>query len=154
MEKSRIIEIKEDILSKNKEIANQIREQLSREKVYMINLMGSPGSGKTCLASKTIEFLCETFNIAFVKADIYPKIDTEKVAAFEIIIHPIHMGGSCQVNADMITKAINSLPLEELDLIILENVGNLICPAECDTGAFKNIVVLSIPEGDWKFVHG
>jgi hydrogenase nickel incorporation protein HypB len=150
MEKIRLIDIKEEILSDNRSLADKIREKLSKEKVFVLNLMGSPGSGKTSLILKTIAYLGDRHRIAVVEADIDSSVDSEKVAALGIRAVQIRTGGSCHVEAAMTEKALESLPLGELDLIILENVGNLVCPAETDTGAVKNVVALSVPEGDDK----
>ncbi len=150
MEKIRLIDIKEEILSDNRGLADKIRGKLSKEKVFMLNLMGSPGSGKTSLILKTIACLGDRHRIAVVEADIDSLVDSEKVAALGIRAVQIRTGGFCNVDAAMVEKALESLPLGELDLIILENVGNLVCPAETDTGAVKNAVILSVPEGDDK----
>jgi len=150
MEEIRLIDIKEEILSDNKGLAEKIREKLSQEKVFMLNLMGSPGSGKTSLILKTISYLRDRYRIAVVEADIDSVVDSEKVAAMGIQTVQIRTGGFCHVDAAMSEKALESLPLGQLDFIILENVGNLICPAETDTGAVKNTVILSVPEGDDK----
>lgn len=150
MEEIRLIDIKEEILSDNRGLAEKIREKLSKEKVFMLNLMGSPGSGKTSLILKTIACLNDRYRIAVVEADIDSMVDSEKVAALGIRTIQIRTGGSCHVDAAMVEKALESIPLDRLDLIILENVGNLICPAETDTGAVKNTVILSVPEGDDK----
>ena len=150
MEEIRLIDIKEEILSENKGLADQIRLKLAQEKVFLLNLMGSPGAGKTSLILKTIESLGNRYRIAVVEADIDSLVDSEKVAASGIRAVQIRTGGFCHVDAAMMEKALDSLPLGELDLIILENVGNLVCPAETDTGAVKNVVLLSVPEGDDK----
>jgi hydrogenase nickel incorporation protein HypB len=146
----RLIDIKEQILSDNRGLADRIRQQLSKEKVFMLNLMGSPGSGKTSLILKTIEALGDRYRIAVVEADIDSLVDSEKVAAMGVRAVQIRTGGFCHVDAAMVEKALELLPLGELDLIVLENVGNLVCPAETDTGAVRNAVILSVPEGDDK----
>jgi hydrogenase nickel incorporation protein HypB len=146
----RLIDIKEEILSDNKGLADKIRKTLKNGNIFMLNIMGSPGAGKTSLILKTIESLADRYRIAVIEADIDSMVDSEKVTALGIRTVQIHTGGFCHVDANMIEKALESLPLEELDLIILENVGNLVCPAETDTGAIRNIVILSIPEGDDK----
>jgi len=146
----RLIDIKEQILSDNKGLADRIRQQLSEQKVFMLNLMGSPGSGKTSLILKTIESLGDRYRIAVVEADIDSLVDSEKVAATGVRAVQIRTGGFCHVDAAMVEKALELLPLDELDLIVLENVGNLVCPAETDTGAVRNAVILSVPEGDDK----
>jgi hydrogenase nickel incorporation protein HypB len=150
MEKIRLIEIKEEILSEDKGLADKLREKLARKKVFLLNIMGSPGAGKTSLILKTIQELADRFRIAVIEADIDSMVDSEKVAGMGIPAVQIRTGGFCHVDTNMVDKAIDSLVLDELDLIILENVGNLVCPAETDTGAFKNVVILSIPEGDDK----
>lgn len=150
MEEIRLIDIKEEILADNKGLADSLREKLLREKAFLLNIMGSPGAGKTSLILKTIESMAKRFRIAVVEADIDSLVDSEKVAAMGIPTVQIRTGGFCHVDASMVEKAIASLPLSDLDLIILENVGNLVCPAEIDTGAFKNVVILSVPEGDDK----
>ncbi len=150
MEEIRLIDIKEEILSDNKDLADKLRERLSKENVFLLNIMGSPGAGKTSLILKTIEYMADRYQIAVVEADIDSIVDSEKVASLGIRAVQIRTGGFCHVDANMIEKAIESLPLGDLDLIILENVGNLVCPAETDTGAFKNVVILSVPEGDDK----
>jgi hydrogenase nickel incorporation protein HypB len=150
MDQIRLIDIKEEILSDNKGLADRIRQSLSKEKAFMLNLMGSPGSGKTSLILKTIASLSDRYRIAVVEADIDSSVDSEKVAALGIRAVQIRTGGFCHVDAAMVEKALGSLPLGELDLIMLENVGNLVCPAETDTGAIRNAVILSVPEGDDK----
>ena len=150
METIRLIDIKEEILSDNKGLAQKLRERLAKEKILFLNIMGSPGAGKTSLILKTIESLADRYRIAVIEADIDSMVDSEKISASGIQTVQIHTGGFCHVDANMVEKAMESLPIEALDLIILENVGNLVCPAESDTGAMKNIAILSIPEGDDK----
>jgi hydrogenase nickel incorporation protein HypB len=150
MQEIRLIDIKEEILSDNKGLADRLREKLSQEKVFLLNLMGSPGAGKTSLILNTVASLRDWYRIAVVEADIESLVDSEKVAALGIRTVQIRTGGFCHVDAAMVEKALRLLPLGELDLIILENVGNLVCPAETDTGAIRNVVILSVPEGDDK----
>jgi hydrogenase nickel incorporation protein HypB len=150
MKEIRLIDIKEEILSDNKDLADKLREKLSKKKVFMLNIMGSPGAGKTSLILKTIEYMADRYRIAVVEADLDSIVDSEKVAAQGIRAVQIRTGGFCHVDATMVEKAIDALPLDKLDLIIIENVGNLVCPAETDTGAFKNVAILSVPEGDDK----
>ena len=150
MEEIRLIDIKEEILSDNRGLADQLREKLSKENVFFINIMGSPGAGKTSLILNTIEALTHRYRIAVIEADIDSMVDSEKIAALGIHAVQIHTGGFCHVDASMVEKAVESLPLGDLELLILENVGNLVCPAETDTGAFKNVAILSVPEGDDK----
>jgi len=146
----RLIDIKEEILSDNRGLADRLRQKLSKEKVFMLNLMGSPGSGKTSLILQTIVSLSDRYRIAVVEADIDSSVDSEKVTALGVRAVQIRTGGFCHVDAAMVEKALESLPLGELDLIVLENIGNLVCPAETDTGAVRNAVILSVPEGDDK----
>lgn len=150
MTEIQLIDIKEEILSENRGLADQIRQQLSSEGVFLLNLMGSPGAGKTSLILETIAALGSRLRIAVVEADIDSLVDSEKVAAAGVRAVQIRTGGFCHVDAAMVEKALETLPLGELDLIILENVGNLVCPAETDTGAVRNAVILSVPEGDDK----
>lgn len=149
-DKVRLIDIKSEILSENKNLANEIRGNLEREKTYMLNLMSSPGSGKTSLILKAIDELREELRIAVIEADIDSMVDSEKVAAHGVSAVQIRTGGFCHVDANMVEKALESMDLAAFDLIFLENVGNLVCPAECDTGATSNAMILSVPEGDDK----
>jgi len=149
-EKVRLIDIKSEILSENKNLANEIRGNLEREKTYMLNLMSSPGSGKTSLILKAIDELRGELRIAVIEADIDSMVDSEKVAAHGVSAVQIRTGGFCHVDAAMVEKALESMDLAAFDLIFLENVGNLVCPAECDTGATSNAMILSVPEGDDK----
>jgi hydrogenase nickel incorporation protein HypB len=145
-----LIDIKEEILSDNRGLADRLRHSLAQKKVFLLNLMGSPGAGKTSLIENTVAALRDRYRIAVIEADIESTVDSERVAALGIRTVQIRTGGFCHVDAAMVEKALASLPLERLDLIILENVGNLVCPAETDTGAVRNAVVLSVPEGDDK----
>ena len=149
-DKVRLIDIKSEILSENKNLGNEIRGNLEREKTYMLNLMSSPGSGKTSLILKVIDELREELRIAVIEADIDSMVDSEKVAAHGVSAVQIRTGGFCHVEAAMVEKALESMDLAAFDLIFLENVGNLVCPAECDTGATSNAMILSVPEGDDK----
>jgi len=149
-DKVRLIDIKSEILSENKNLGNEIRGNLEREKTYMLNLMSSPGSGKTSLILKVIDELREELRIAVIEADIDSMVDSEKVAAHGVSAVQIRTGGFCHVDAAMVEKALESMDLAAFDLIFLENVGNLVCPAECDTGATSNAMILSVPEGDDK----
>ena len=148
--KIRLIDIKEEILSENKGLAEKIRASLRKQNVLLINIMGSPGSGKTSLILKTLEEIGSNYKIAVIEADIETMIDAENISRINVPVVQLHTGGFCHVDANMLEKAIESLSLDKLDLVILENVGNLVCPAESDTGALKNIAILSVPEGDDK----
>jgi len=150
MEKVRLIEVKEDIMSDNDAVAGSLRARLSKEKTFLINLMASPGAGKTSLILKTLERLKNELRTGVIEADIDSMVDAEKVAAQGAAAVQLRTGGFCHVDASMVEKGLNNLDLDELDLVIIENVGNLVCPAEFDTGAIKNVMILSIPEGDDK----
>lgn len=146
----RLIEVKENILDDNIKVASGVRERLRNKKTMLLNLMSSPGSGKTSLILKTAEGLKDSVRLGVIEADIDSKVDAEKVAARGIPAIQLRTGGFCHLDATMVTQGIDGLDANELDLIIIENVGNLVCPAEFDTGAHKNAMILSVPEGDDK----
>ena len=150
MEAVRLIEVKEDILADNIKIAAGVRLRLSNAKTMLLNLMSSPGSGKTSLILKTLEGLKDSIRLGVIEADIDSTVDAEKVAARGIPAIQLRTGGFCHLDATMVTQGIDALAANKLDLIIIENVGNLVCPAEFDTGAHKNVMILSVPEGDDK----
>ena len=146
----RLIEIREEILSDNQYLAEEIRQALRREGVFMLNLMASPGGGKTSLILETIRRLRDEFRIAVIEGDIDSTVDAEKVAALGIPAVQLRTGGACHLDAPMIRMALDGMDLSALDLLIIENVGNLVCPAEFDTGATIRAMILSVPEGDDK----
>jgi hydrogenase nickel incorporation protein HypB len=146
----RLIEIKEDILSDNTGLAEELKGRLKEKKTFLLNLMSSPGSGKTSLILRTIEKLRGEFRIGVLEADIDSMVDAEKVAARGVKAVQLKTGGFCHLDAAMVSKGLEAFDLDELDLIIIENVGNLVCPAEFDTGSAKNAMILSVPEGDDK----
>ena len=150
MDEVRLIEVKEGIFSENEEIADRVRSDLRRQGVFMLNLMSSPGAGKTTLILETIKVLDETLKLGVLEADIDAIVDAEKVAAAGVPAVQLRTGGFCHLDATMVTQGLAALPLENLDAVIIENVGNLVCPAEFDTGAHKNVMILSVPEGDDK----
>lgn len=150
MEEIRLIEVKEDILADNKVLADKIRDKLRSEKTFLMNLMASPGAGKTSLILKTIEKLRNELRIAVIEADIDSMVDSEKIAAQGINAIQLRTGGFCHLDASMVSKGIGAMDLSLLDLVIIENIGNLVCPAEVDTGAVMNAMILSVPEGDDK----
>lgn len=150
MEEVRLIEVKEDIMSDNDAVAKSLRARLSKEKTFLINLMSSPGAGKTSLILKTLEGLKNELRIGIIEADIDSMVDAEKVAAQGAATVQLRTGGFCHLDASMVEKGLDSMDLGEFDVIIIENVGNLVCPAEFDTGAIKNVMILSVPEGDDK----
>jgi hydrogenase nickel incorporation protein HypB len=146
----RLIEIKEDILSDNKNLADEIRDMLRGHNVFMLNLMASPGGGKTSLIVNTIRGMKDTCRIGVIEGDIDSVVDAEKVVQEGIPAVQLKTGGFCHLDATMIKMALDVMDLKNLDLVIIENIGNLVCPAEFDTGAHKNAMILSVPEGDDK----
>ena len=150
MEEIRLIEVKEEILSDNIKQAGEVRKRLRKTKTMLLNLMSSPGSGKTSLILQTIEGLGGDLRLGVIEADIDSTVDAEKVAARGIRAIQLRTGGFCHLDAGMVTRGIDAMDVSEFDLVIIENVGNLVCPAEFDTGAHKNVMILSVPEGDDK----
>lgn len=147
MEKVRIIEIKESIFADNDREADRIREELRRDRTFLLNLMSSPGSGKTTTLLRTIDALKDELRIGVMEADIDSAVDAEKIATTGVRSIQLHTGGMCHLDAGMTEQGLKELGTGDLDLAILENVGNLVCPAEFDTGAVKNAMILSVPEG-------
>lgn len=150
MPEVRLIEIKEEILSDNKDLADQIRGTLGTDKVFMLNLMASPGGGKTSLILNTIKNMKDAVRFGVIEGDIDSVVDAEKVVKEGVPAVQLKTGGFCHLDASMIKMALDELDLKNLDLVIIENIGNLVCPAEFDTGAHKNAMILSVPEGDDK----
>ena len=150
MDEIRLIEVKEDILSDNDAAADELREQLKKEKTFMINLMASPGAGKTSLLLQTIGALKNDLKLAVIEADIDSMVDAEKIATTGIQSIQLRTGGFCHLDVSMVKKGLEAIDTGALDLVFIENVGNLVCPAEFDTGATKDIMILSVPEGDDK----
>ena len=150
MPEVRLIEVREEILAENRQEAGDIRAELKRRGVFMLNLMSSPGSGKTSLILRTLRALKTAYRIAVIEGDIDAMVDAEKVVQEGIPAVQIRTGGACHLDAPMIAAALRELDLAALDCIIIENVGNLVCPAEFDTGAARRAVILSVPEGDDK----
>ena len=144
------IRVKKDILSANSKTAEKIRSRLDKYHVRMINIMSSPGAGKTSLITRTINHFKDTYRIAVIEGDIASSIDTERISKLNVPAIQINTGGGCHLDANMIEKALTDLALDHLDLVFVENVGNLVCTADFDLGAHKNAVILSIPEGDDK----
>ena len=147
MSEVRIIEIKESVFADNDKQADKLRTDLKEKKVFLMNLMSSPGAGKTTTLIKTINLLKDKLNIGVMEADIDSDVDAKKIATTSVKSIQLHTGGMCHLDAEMTKQGINALGVEDLDLAILENVGNLVCPAEFDTGASKNVMILSVPEG-------
>lgn len=151
MDKIRFIDIKENILSDNQNLADELRDLLKEKQVFMMNIMSSPGAGKTSLIIKTINRLKEAgINIGVIEGDIESQVDSEKIAAEGVAAVQVRTGGPCHLDAPMIKAGLDTLNLNDLDFIIIENVGNLVCPAEFDTGANLKAMILSVPEGDDK----
>lgn len=151
MEKElRIIEVKRSIFEDNDRDAARLREELKEKKVFLLNLMSSPGSGKTTTLLALAEALRGRIKMGVMEADIDSAVDAEKMMAAGIKSIQIHTGGMCHLDADMTRQGLYEFGLEGAELIVLENVGNLVCPAEFDTGAVKNMTILSVPEGDDK----
>lgn len=150
MESFKVLEIKKGIFENNDKQADLLREDLQNEKTFLLNLMSSPGSGKTTTVLKTIELLRDRFRFGIMEADIDSDVDARKIADVGIPVVQVHTGGMCHLDAEMTRQGLAALPTKDLDLVILENVGNLVCPAEFDTGSTKNAMILSVPEGDDK----
>ena len=144
----RIIEIKASVFEDNNKEANELRSYLKSKGVYLLNVMSSPGSGKTTTLSRVINLLKNEFRIAVMEADIDSDVDAKKIkSATGVESIQLHTGGMCHLDAGMTRQGLDNLDLDNVDLVILENVGNLVCPAEFDTGAIKSITILSVPEG-------
>ena len=143
----RVIEVKENILADNDKEAQILRDKLKAKKTFLMNLMSSPGSGKTTTLVRTVEQLKDKINIGIMEADVDSDVDAKTMASAGVKSIQLHTGGMCHLDAAMTEQGLNELGYDGLDLVVLENVGNLICPAEFDTGAAKNVMILSVPEG-------
>lgn len=150
MKNFKILEVKESIFKNNDEQAKALREDLKQKGVFLLNLMSSPGSGKTTTLCQTISALKDQIRIGVMEADIDSDVDAETISNTGAKVIQLHTGGMCHLDADMTKQGLEGLNTDNLDLAILENVGNLVCPAEFDTGATKNVMILSVPEGDDK----
>ena len=150
MDPIKIIEIKQSVYADNNRTADSIRAELKRQKAFLLNLMSSPGSGKTSTVVKTIALLQDRLKIGVIEADIDSDVDARTVARAGAKVIQLHTGGMCHMDANMTARGLQELDVHGLDLVILENIGNLLCPAEFDTGAVKNAMILSVPEGDDK----
>ncbi|MBQ4027404.1 MAG: hydrogenase nickel incorporation protein HypB [Bacteroidales bacterium] len=151
MDKVKVIEIKKSVFADNDRDAVSLRSELKSKGVYLLNLMSSPGSGKTTTLIRTINLLKDKLRIAVMEADIDSDVDAVKIKeATGIQSIQLHTGGMCHLDAEMTRQGLDNVMLEGVDLVILENVGNLVCPAEFDTGAVRNAMILSVPEGDDK----
>lgn len=150
MDKYKVLEIKQSVFENNDRQADLLRIELKNSKTFLLNLMSSPGSGKTTTVLRTIEALKDEMRIGVMEADIDSDVDAHTVSETGAKVIQLHTGGMCHLDADMTKQGLSGLGTEGLDFIILENVGNLVCPAEFDTGASKNAMILSVPEGDDK----
>ncbi len=147
MKEVRILEIKESVFADNDRQADNLRKELKEKGVFLMNLMSSPGSGKTTTLKGTIARLKDRYRIGVMEADIDSDVDAKAIAETGVKAIQLHTGGMCHLDADMTRQGIYGLGIEDVDFAILENVGNLVCPAEFDTGASKNVMILSVPEG-------
>lgn len=150
MKPFRVMEIKESIFEDNNKQADLLRTELKENKTFLLNLMASPGAGKTTTLVKTLNTLKDQMTIGVMEADIDSDVDAKTIAETGVKVIQLHTGGMCHLDADMTKQGLEGLEYKGLDLVILENVGNLVCPAEFDTGAVKNAMILSVPEGDDK----
>lgn len=150
MSNIRLINIKKSILNDNDNAAKLIRTQLENKKIFMINFMSSPGSGKTSLIVSTLKILLKRYRIKVIEGDIDSMVDSEKIVQNGGHAVQINTGGSCHLDASMIKSAIDSIELSNYDVVFIENIGNLVCPAAFDTGANLKVMILSVPEGDDK----
>lgn len=150
MKTFKVLEIKESVFEDNNRQADLLRDELKERKTFLLNLMSSPGSGKTTTVLRTIEALKSDMTIGVMEADIDSDVDAHAVSETGTKVIQLHTGGMCHLDADMTKQGLLGLGTENIDFVILENVGNLVCPAEFDTGASKNAMILSVPEGDDK----
>ncbi len=147
MDKIRIIEVKQSVFADNNADADKLRSELKAQKTFLLNLMSSPGSGKTTTLKGIIERLKDKLRIGVMEADIDSDVDAKAIAETGVRAIQLHTGGMCHLDASMTRQGLTEFGTNDLDLVVLENVGNLVCPAEFDTGAVKNAVILSVPEG-------
>ena len=150
MEGYRVLEIKQSVFENNDREADRLRAELKQNKTFLLNLMSSPGSGKTTTLRRTIEALKDELRIGVMEADIDSDVDAATIEKTGVKVIQLHTGGMCHLDAGMTRQGLEGLGVENVDLAILENIGNLVCPAEFDTGAVKNAMILSVPEGDDK----
>lgn len=150
MKDIRVLEIKQSVFADNDRQADKLRRELKDKGVFLLNLMSSPGAGKTTTLMRTIEKLGDVFKIGVMEADIDSDVDARTIAQSKAKVIQLHTGGMCHLDAQMTRQGLEGLDTGDVELAILENVGNLVCPAEFDTGASKNVMILSVPEGDDK----
>lgn len=146
----KVYEIKQRVFADNDLEADKVRTELKKDKTFLLNLMSSPGAGKTTTLTKTIDAMKHDFHIGVMEADIDSAVDADTISETGAKVIQLHTGGMCHLDADMTRQGLLELDTSDVDLAILENVGNLVCPAEFDTGAVKNAMILSVPEGDDK----
>ena len=146
----KVYEIKQRVFADNDLEADKVRTELKKDKTFLLNLMSSPGAGKTTTLTKTIDAMKHDFRIGVMEADIDSAVDADTISETRAKVIQLHTGGMCHLDADMTRQGLLELDTSDVDLAILENVGNLVCPAEFDTGAVKNAMILSVPEGDDK----
>lgn len=146
----KIIEVKRSIFADNDADAEKLREELRQDGTFLLNLMSSPGAGKTTTLTRTIAMLKDEMKIGIMEADIDSDVDARTIAETGVRVIQIHTGGMCHLDADMTRQGLREFGTKDLDFVVLENVGNLVCPAEFDTGSTKNAMILSVPEGDDK----
>lgn len=146
----KVYEIKQRVFADNDLEADKVRTELKKDKTFLLNLMSSPGAGKTTTLTKTIDAMKHDFRIGVMEADIDSAVDADTISETGAKVIQLHTGGMCHLDADMTRQGLLELDTSDVDLAILENVGNLVCPAEFDTGAVKNSMILSVPEGDDK----
>ena len=146
----KIIDVKRSIFEDNDMEAKQLREELKKQRTFLLNVMSSPGSGKTTSIIRTLQALKDEFRIGVMEADIDSAVDAKRVIDAGGVAIQLHTGGMCHLDAAMTREGLDSFETGQMDMVILENVGNLICPADFDTGASKSIMILSVPEGDDK----
>lgn len=145
-----ILEVKSQVTEENHRRAAEVRQKLNTSGTFLVNLMASPGAGKTTTLLRTIAALQRDYRIGVMEADVDATVDAESVAALGVRALQLHTGGSCHMDADMTWEGLKKLGYQDLDLVFLENIGNLVCPAEFDVGAQKKVMILSVPEGDDK----
>lgn len=150
MDPYRVIEVKQSVFADNDKDAEALRRELKEQGTFLVNLMSSPGSGKTTTLTKLLKALPQDMKVGIMEADIDSDVDAGTIAATGTKVIQLHTGGMCHLDAEMTRQGLEGLGPQDVDLVVLENVGNLVCPAEFDTGAVKNAMILSVPEGDDK----
>ena len=150
MESYRVLEIKKSVFENNDREADRLRAELKKDRTFLLNLMSSPGSGKTTTLKATIAALKDEFRIGVMEADIDSDVDAAAIEKTGVKVIQLHTGGMCHLDAGMTKQGLEGLGVDDVDFAILENVGNLVCPAEFDTGSVKNAMIISVPEGEDK----